>query len=591
MAQVRTLLVAPYPQMEEVAREVAEEFPELDLTVMVGDLQGGVDAMRTSFQTNFDVIVSRGGTAEALERATSVPVIKIELSVLDVMRQVPELRQPGARIAAVGFANALDGIARAQDLLSSEVDLLVVSDADHAREVLEQADLAAYDAVLCDNVSYHVACDLGIDAQLLASGADSIRTAFGQAIMHTRHWRLERERANMLWEIARSQQRGLVIYLCGGELMFSNLTPQDKALYPFLEAHLADEESRRLVFRREHTVYRITPIHIRLTEDDAVAFSIIVHREPSTGHVGIRYCNAAEVAEDLESGIFWRSGAHERFAATVSDLMADERPVLIRGEVGTGKEDIARMLYRASDYVTLPFVLVDFELLGEKSQRFLLESYHSPFFEGRQFIFLRGLNALEDQQWHDLLATLIESGAARRNFLVISTDDSATGAQSEAALAFGNRLFCRVVETEPLRADPVTLLDDADRYLRALREQDDGSPTLDADAQDRLIKALWPRNYHQLKRVLERAAALAGDGTVDDALLSRAIGREEVSGVSSSLFDREGIDLLKPLADTERQIALLAVMRCEGNRSLAARTLGISRTTLWRLLQDTPLAP
>ena len=47
-----------------------------------------------------------------------------------------------------------------------------------------------------------------------------------------------------------------------------------------------------------------------------------------------------------------------------------------------------------------------------------------------------------------------------------------------------------------------------------------------------------------------------------------------------------GIDVLKPLAQTERQIARLAVARCDGSKTEAARLLGISRTTLWRLLKD-----
>lgn len=503
---------------------------------MVGDLEGGLHAMLASFHANYDVVISRGGTAQVLEEQISIPVIGIELSALDVMRQMRELR---------------------------------------------------YDLVLCDKISHEVAEQLGIDSQLLASGADSIRRAFELAVFYCKHWHLERERSKMLWDITRNQPRGLVLYLHGGGLFYSNLTGEDKAIYPFLESHLYDTRSRRLVFRNGGIVYNVSPFKISSTEEPIVGFGINVHREPALAHPGITHHNAQDIHPEVAQSFFCRSGADASYRDAIEAATSSGQPIYIRGEVGTGKSRIAQLAYLASDYATSPLVSVDLELVGERGMRYLTESYHSPLYEGSQAIFLRGVQAIPGSQWRSLLTSLLESGATRRNLVILSGNDSSSGAQSEAAVTMSLRLNCHVIEARSLREDGAALLDEADCYLRSLRVHDDPEVApLSPEAQDRLLTAIWPLNHSQLRRVLERAHRLAGDGTVSTEQLGRAIGHEEVSGALSTPFNREGIDLLKPLATTEREIATLVVMRCEGNKSLAARTLGISRTTLWRLLRD-----
>ncbi|EHF01414.1 hypothetical protein HMPREF1008_01894 [Olsenella sp. oral taxon 809 str. F0356] len=186
---------------------------------------------------------------------------------------------------------------------------------------------------------------------------------------------------------------------------------------------------------------------------------------------------------------------------------------------------------------------------------------------------------------------------------MISGNDADDGSQSEAALAFSERLKCQVLETPPLREDGTALLDAADGYLAALagaggvagkrdgadvaaveRSGAAAASLIEPGAQDQLLRASWPRNYYQLQKVLDRAWALSGGGVVDEGHVREAIVHEQVRNDAGVIFSREGIDLLKPLAQTEREIASLAVLRCEGNKSLAAHMLQISRTTLWRML-------
>ena len=64
--KIRLLGIAPYSEMRPLMLEVSKEYQDIDLTVYVGDLQKGVEMARRNFYNDYDVIISRGGTATML---------------------------------------------------------------------------------------------------------------------------------------------------------------------------------------------------------------------------------------------------------------------------------------------------------------------------------------------------------------------------------------------------------------------------------------------------------------------------------------------------------------------------------------------
>ena len=113
------------------------------------------------------------------------------------------------------------------------------------------------------------------------------------------------------------------------------------------------------------------------------------------------------------------------------------------------------------------------------------------------------------------------------------------------------------------------------------------APAIEAGASEVLDAYGWPRNYTQLREVAERLLILGGDAPVSEANADAVLAQENVirSGVFSSPALETDLYILRPLADTERDIAQLVVDHLDGNKTKAADVLGISRTTLWRLLR------
>ena len=83
-SKMRILAIAPYAGMEPLLIKLAEEYPDIDLTVTVGDLKKGVEIAQNNFRANYDVIISRGGTAKLIQQSVSLPVIEITTSVHDI---------------------------------------------------------------------------------------------------------------------------------------------------------------------------------------------------------------------------------------------------------------------------------------------------------------------------------------------------------------------------------------------------------------------------------------------------------------------------------------------------------------------------
>ena len=59
--RIRVLAIAPYENMKRVMGELASEYPQMELTIFVGDREAGLEIARQNFHGNFDVVISRAG--------------------------------------------------------------------------------------------------------------------------------------------------------------------------------------------------------------------------------------------------------------------------------------------------------------------------------------------------------------------------------------------------------------------------------------------------------------------------------------------------------------------------------------------------
>ena len=283
--------------------------------------------------------------------------------------------------------------------------------------------------------------------------------------------------------------------------------------------------------------------------------------------------------------------------------------VLLLGETGTGKELFARGIHYASPNSEQPFVAVNCAAIPET----LLESElfgheRGAFTDARKrkagLFELAGSGTLFLDEIHQLpfalqpkLLRVIES---RRVRLLGGTDEvdircrlvAAANPMLEQAVAMGSfredlfyRLAVFTINLPPLRERQEDIALIARQQLAESVSELGRVKVLSPAAIDALNMHRWPGNVRELRNVIERAAILSGDERViraEHLLIQRRSSAPDADSGGEIRFPRTG----KTLRAVEREAIQLALRITGGNRSAAARMLGISRPRLARKLRD-----
>ena len=274
--------------------------------------------------------------------------------------------------------------------------------------------------------------------------------------------------------------------------------------------------------------------------------------------------------------------------------------VLVRGESGTGKEITARAIHGASRRSGGPFITVNCAAIAETLLESELFGYRKGAFTGadsdREGLFeaARGGTIFLDEIGESgpavqakLLRVLEEKRINRVGDPIERDVDvrviAATNRPLETAIAekaFREDLYYRLlvfpVDVPPLRErsadiDPLT-----EHFLARYGREGERLP---AETLVRLRAYRWPGNVRELRNLIERAHILAGDGPIGDPHVLLDVG-----GVAPAARPLEpGEDL--NLDNNARLLIGTALERSDGNKSLAARMLGITRRTLYSRLK------
>ena len=299
--------------------------------------------------------------------------------------------------------------------------------------------------------------------------------------------------------------------------------------------------------------------------------------------------------------------------AEVFDVLEQVAPtpatVLLRGESGTGKELIAKAIHQLSPRARAPMVtvhcaalsptLLESELFGHEKGAFTgAHERRIGRFELAQggTLFLDEIGEIDATIQIKLLRFLGERTFERVGSNKTQSADvrliTATNKDLEAQVkagAFREDLFfrLRVVELRlpslRERTGDIPLL--AHAFLKEFARET-GKPVLDftADALESLMTYGWPGNVRELRTAIEHAVVLCRSDRVGVRDLPPWVRH----GAASAAVAQSTLAALPPdgltVAEAEKQLIIRALKESDGNRTLAAKKLGMSRRTLQRKL-------
>ena len=315
---------------------------------------------------------------------------------------------------------------------------------------------------------------------------------------------------------------------------------------------------------------------------------------------------ADRLVERLTPGLVAESAAMKDVLAAARRVAATDAGVLLLGESGTGKNQLARLIHYSSKRAAAPLVEVHCAALPEALLESELFGHEKGAFTGAHerkighlaaadtgTLFLDEIGEVTPATQVKLLRFLQE-----REFVPVGSTQTrkvdmrvvaATNRDLDDAVKAGTfredfyyRLNVFAIHLPPLRDRREDILPLADRFLSSR-----GVPPsrLSAAARDRLHDHAWPGNVREMENALERALILAGDdeiGAEHFGRLGRASERSEMRGQRAADVLREGFNL----DEFERELIDAAIERAGGNKAAAARLLGITRRRLYSTIQS-----
>ena len=283
---------------------------------------------------------------------------------------------------------------------------------------------------------------------------------------------------------------------------------------------------------------------------------------------------------------------------TIAKVAPTTATVLIEGETGTGKELIARMVHRYSPRAEKPFVAVDCgaitpsllesELFGAMRGAFTgADRDRIGVFESANqgTVFLDEIGEI-DQAFQLKLLRFLQEHEVR------PVGASKSKPVDVRIVAATNKSLRKMTEEKRFREDLLFRLNVVSLTMPPLRERRGDVPLLaqtflvrynerysqTAELKESGVKALtsylWPGNVRQLQHMMERMVILTPQGRIDEAAVRESI---------QAMDNREQAS--ESLADTESDQIRKVLVAVGGNKSHAAKLLGIERKTLYRKLE------
>ena len=308
-------------------------------------------------------------------------------------------------------------------------------------------------------------------------------------------------------------------------------------------------------------------------------------------------------AEGGFHGIVGKSDSMRAVFQVIEKAAQSDAPIIIYGESGTGKDLVARAIHQLGRRKDGPFVqfncaalneaLLESELFGHIKGAFTGAYRHRQGrFEAANGgdIFLDEIGdvplSIQVKLLRVLEAKQFERVGDHRPIFVDARIITATNKDLEGLIQqkmFREDLFFRInvipIHLPPLRERLEDIPPLVNSFIRRFSTRTEKKITgLTPEAMERVMAYHWPGNVRELKSALEYAFVIAESGLIDTPQLPPQVLGKKSAGKSGPVYTNG--------EDSPEKVALIeALKKSNGNQSQAARTLGVSRVTVWNRMR------
>ena len=571
--------ILPYAGLSNAVRRVGNNFNNVDIDNFVGDLENGITVLNSKDLTDYDAIISRGGTSKMLTQVTQLPVIDIGVSKYDILHAI-QITQKLSKIAIVGFSFLIN---KAQNVINDfqrNIDLFTINSEFEARQKILDLQKQNYDIVIGDMVTVRVANSLNFKSLLISSDDENIENALTNALNIVQYRRKNHNLECLLNNYLKTNNESLVILDSDKNIQKQFNLPHKQKILPHIKKRVELNKLHNETFKSQGKYYLIR-------QDKQKPNFLYINN--------LAYYNQEQPApfpmNKLEKAMFtaaFKAIYSKEEHQTLETMNDDDLPVIISGSDGTGKRFILNKAFQKQKNV------IKISPMNTNINH-LLDSDHinnSPLLNSKSTIIFDKFEDFDPQAQALIIEFINQTLLFKRNKLFFTLEKSKE--KGLLNLKKVNQIFHSVQLRSVKKIDSLT----ANSLITLLINefnQNFGKNVIGLTdiAFDWLIDTYWSNNLRQILFTLLNAYHIAKKPYINIKELKLVYKKElifENTQSSEKLQSQEKIPFIidfskKPsLEDLTNQLIKIVLVRNDYNKSQTAAQLKISRTTLWRIL-------
>lgn len=587
MKRIKAIVIAPYEGLREVVLSVAPAYrDQMEVTAILGDLFTGTMLAREAEHKGYDVIISRGGTAEMISQNVSIPVINIDISGYDYMRAIKMAENIQGTKAFVGFSNITGRARSVNSLLRTDVDIFTVRSQDEIAPLLKKLTAQGYELIIGDVATCRAAGEMDINHLLLTSGEESVMDAFDNCLAWTNAYAASMEKLNTLRIITDNYSGYILLMNNDGEVLFQNAGLSQHALSAAeldeMTRDMGGTDKRELILQRENEMLYVHVKHLLLDGDASgrifyIDTSSAMEKRPYAG-ITARNFRTKPANKDF----FRQNSIHAaEVIETARSFCLSSEPVLLLGDVGVGKSEMAESIHWYSVHWMRPYLHIDCAVAQQEDIVGCLADSQRNLWGGASVCF-ENLEAMGPQLQCQLLEILRAMDPKKWRFLATARPSIRQKAQEDRfdrnLLHFFSALCLYIPNLNQSQQSMqkivnLYIIEANSRLGRQIAGAED-------EALELIKKHTWHYNYDELQQaVYQMVLSCRGPFVSADDVRSTLSARAAIPG-------DQGVPLEGSLEEIELQIIRRILQEEGGNISRTAERLKIGRSTLWRKLKN-----
>ncbi|MBC2659037.1 propionate catabolism operon regulatory protein PrpR [Pseudomonas sp. MSSRFD41] len=626
-------------RLAQVVNGITADYPDTHIEVLDTSVSEVLQtALELEQRDAVDVFVCAGATAAYLRKHLTRPVLAMRVGGGDLLRALGQAGESGTQVAVLSYSHINHDLQNLTALLTVRIHQAAYTSLEQARQAVDRAARKGCRTIIGSSTVVELAEQAGLHG-VLSLSEGTVRKALEEALGILDSQRLEIAKRQHLDAVLQHIPTGVAAIDNSGVVQSINPAlaqllglPTSSALgrplqtlCPELNPQQAllngmGEDNQVIRLGMQTVVSNLLPIlengertGLVLTCEDITAVQRADQRIRASRRPG------AFTARYRLEQLGGNSKANREMLQQAERFAASNSTILITGESGTGKELLAQGIHNESPRRQGPFVAINCAAFPETLLESELFGYEEGAFSGsrkggkaglfeaahRGTLFLDEIGDMPVSLQTRLLRVLQEREVLRLGStepiaidvrIIAATHQDLRTAMHEGT--FRTDLYYRLnilrLQTTPLRERP----EDIELICHAISQRllIQGQPTGAAQVIRALLPYLkshtWPGNVRELENVVERAmlsaSELLKDEGVDEQYLARLL-PELFEGCSLTATIKKRTKNESDLHTIGKTAQLHHIQKiiesCAGNLDEAARSLGISRTTLWRRLK------